>query len=64
VAGKNYVKLKKVKSGCCHHFLGFIYILLQVPELIPLPDDYSELINSVSGFTCPRALGTYTVKKG
>jgi hypothetical protein len=32
--------------------------LVQVPELIPLPDDYSELINSVSGFTCPRALGT------
>lgn len=28
-----------------------------VPQLIDLPRDYSELINSVSSFTCPRSLG-------
>jgi len=30
---------------------------LQVPSLIELTEDYSELINTVSCFTCPRALG-------
>merc|ERR1711934_819336 len=29
----------------------------QVPQLIPLPQDYSELINSISSFTCPRSVG-------
>jgi len=28
-----------------------------VPQLIPLPQDYSELINSISSFTCPRSVG-------
>jgi len=29
----------------------------QVPQLIPLPQDYSNLINSISSFTCPRSIG-------
>jgi E3 ubiquitin-protein ligase UBR2 len=28
-----------------------------VPQLISLPQDYSELINSISSFTCPRSVG-------
>jgi len=31
--------------------------ILQVPKLITLPKDYSELINLVSNFTCPRTVG-------
>jgi len=31
--------------------------ILQVPKLISLPEDYSELINLVSNFTCPRTVG-------
>jgi len=30
---------------------------LQAPSLVSLPDDYSELIHSVAGFTCPRSFG-------
>jgi len=29
---------------------------IKVNGLVPLPHDYSELINSTSGFTCPRSL--------
>ena len=27
---------------------------LKLNSLIPLPQDYSDLINSISGFTCPK----------
>ena len=28
-----------------------------IPKLIDLPDDYSELINNISNFSCPRSVG-------
>jgi len=35
---------------------NFSYVAA-VPQLIPLPQDYSNLINSISSFTCPRSQG-------
>lgn len=29
---------------------------LKLNSLIPLPQDYSDLINSISGFTCPKVI--------
>ena len=31
--------------------------VLTVPKLMDLPDDYSELINNISNFSCPRSVG-------
>ena len=31
--------------------------VLTVPQLVQLPDDYSELINNISSFSCPRSVG-------
>ena len=28
-----------------------------VPQLIPLPEDFSDLINNISSFSCPRSMG-------
>ena len=33
---------------------GVVTYPLKLNSLIPLPQDYSDLINSISGFTCPK----------
>ena len=33
---------------------GVVTYPLKLNSLIPLPHDYSDLINSISGFTCPK----------
>ena len=33
---------------------GVVAYPLKLNSLIALPNDYSELINSISGFTCPK----------
>ena len=35
---------------------GVVTYPLKLNSLIALPQDYSELINSISGFTCPKVI--------
>ncbi|KAL5008356.1 hypothetical protein ScPMuIL_013937 [Solemya velum] len=51
----NNTELKERLSGASSEKL--VHYPLQCNELISLPEDYSDLINRVSSFTCPRSMG-------